>query len=83
MVGLVLLPLFLVFVVLDLIWALSNEVIGAPTIVACSLLLVGKLPLHYLVPLLLQPFMVLLMVTNVNYKPLTKHEKDEHNKISA
>jgi hypothetical protein len=24
----------------------------------------------------------LLMVTNVNYKPLTKHEKDEYNKIS-
>ena len=55
-VGLVLLLLFLILVLLDLMWALGNEVIGASTIVACPLLLVWKLPLYYLVPLLLQPF---------------------------
>ena len=38
-VGLVLL-LFLILVLLDLMWALGNKVIGASTIVACPLLLV-------------------------------------------
>ena len=38
-VGLV---LFLVFVVLDLIWTLGKEVIGATTIVACPFFLFGK-----------------------------------------
>jgi hypothetical protein len=33
-------------------------VVSAPTIIACSLPFVGKRLLHYLVPLLLQPFMV-------------------------
>ena len=52
-VGLVLFLVLLIFVVLDLIWTLGNEVIGATTIVACPLVLVGKLSLHYLVALLL------------------------------
>ena len=47
------LVLFLVFVVLDLIWTLGNEVIGASIIVACHLFLVWKASLHYLVALLL------------------------------
>ena len=55
-VGLVLLLLFLILVLLDLMWALGNEVIGASVIVAYPLLLIWKLPLYYLVPLLLQPF---------------------------
>ena len=50
-VGLVLL-LFLILVLLDLMWALGNEVIGASTIVACPLFLVWKASLHYLVALL-------------------------------
>jgi hypothetical protein len=53
MVGLVLLLVFLVLVVLDLMWALGNEVVGATTIVACHFLLVWKLSLHYLVALFL------------------------------
>ena len=51
--GLVLFLVLLVFVVLDLIWTLDNEVIGATIIVACPLLLVWKLSLHYLVTLFL------------------------------
>ena len=53
MVGLVLFLVLLVLVVFDLIWTLGNEVLGATTIVACSLFLVWKLSLHYLVTLLL------------------------------
>ena len=52
-VGLLLFLVLLVFVVLDLIWTLGNEVIGATTIVACPLFLVWKVSLHYLVALLL------------------------------
>ena len=52
-IGLVLLLVFLVLVVLDLMWALGNEVVGATTIVACSFLLVWKLSHHYLVASLL------------------------------
>ena len=43
--GLVLFFILLVFVVLNLIWTLGNEVIGASTIVAYPLLLVWKLSL--------------------------------------
>ena len=53
MVGLVLFLVLLVLVVFDLIWTLGNEMFGAITIVACPLLLVWKLSLHYLVSLLL------------------------------
>jgi hypothetical protein len=53
MVGLLLFLIPLVFVVLDLIWTLGNEVIGATTIVACPLFLIWKLSLYYLVALLL------------------------------
>ena len=53
MVSLLLFLVLLVFVVLDLIWTLGNEVIGASTIVACPLFLVWKASLHYLVALLL------------------------------
>ena len=53
MVDLVLFLVLLVFVVLDLIWTLDNEVIGATTIVAYPLFLVWKVSLHYLVALLL------------------------------
>ena len=53
MVGLLFFLVLLVFVVLDLIWPFGNEVIGASTIVACSLFLVWEASLHYLVALLL------------------------------
>ena len=53
--GIVLLFVLLVFVVLDLIWTLGNEVISATTIVACPLFLVWKVSLQYLVALLLYP----------------------------
>ena len=44
MVGLLLFLALLVFIVLDLIWTLGKEVIGASTIIACPLILVWKLP---------------------------------------
>ena len=53
MVSLLLFLVLLVFVVLDLIWALGNEVIGASTIVACPLFLIWEASLHYLIALLL------------------------------
>ena len=52
-VGLLLFLVLLVFIVLDLIWTLGNEVIGASTIVACAFFLVWEVSLHYLVALLL------------------------------
>ena len=45
-IGLVHLLLFLILVLLDLMWALGNKMIGASTIIACPLLLVWKLPLY-------------------------------------
>ena len=55
LVGLVLLLLFLILVLLDLMGALGNKMIGASTVVACSLLLVWELLLHNFVTLLLEP----------------------------
>ena len=52
-----LLLVFLVLVVL--IRTIGNEMLRAPTIIAFSLLLVGKSPLHKLVSLSFQPLLVL------------------------
>ena len=52
-VGLLLFLVLFVLIVLDLIWTLGNEVIGASIIVACALFLVWEASLRYLVALLL------------------------------
>jgi hypothetical protein len=53
MVGLLFLLALLILVTFDLVWTFGNEMFNATIIVACPLLLVRKLPLHYLVALLL------------------------------